>query len=111
MEDFLKQLRRVNAERAEEWMQGQESNGLFWATEFGGEAGEVLNEVKKLEREKMGWRGSRTTTEKLADEIGDVLITLDTLARHYGIDLSEAVARKFNATSDKQGFPQKLEAN
>jgi NTP pyrophosphatase (non-canonical NTP hydrolase) len=109
-EDFLTQLRRVNAERAIEWMNGKEPDVLFWATEFGGEVGEVLNEVKKLRREELGWRGSRTTVDKLADEMGDVLICLDSLARYYGIDLSTAVANKFNKTSDNQGFSHKLVA-
>ena len=104
-ERFMDQLRRVNAERAQEWCGEQVVSPLFWATELGGEVGEALNEVKKLEREAMGWRGSRTTTLKLAD----VVICLDGLARHYGIDLQQAVIRKFNATSEKQGFPHKLE--
>lgn len=103
-EEFLTQLRRVNAERAEEWMEGTASDPLFWATEFGGECGEVLNEVKKLRREELGWRGSRTTVDKLADEIGDAIISLDAIARHYGIDLIDAVAGKFNKTSKKNGF-------
>lgn len=108
-EDFLTQLRRVNAERAEQWMEGSSSDPLFWATEFGGEAGEVLNEVKKLRREELGWRGSRTTLNKLSDEIGDAIISLDAIARHYGIDLVDAVAGKFNKTSEKNGFTHMLE--
>lgn len=106
--DFLRHLREVNGERAEEWSGGH-SDPLFWAVELGGEVGEILNVVKKLVRETMGWKGSRATTQDLADEIADGVICLDSLARHYGIDIAEAVARKFNATSDKQGFPHKLE--
>lgn len=108
MSDFLDQLRRVNAERAKDWMGDTPSDPLFWATEFGGEAGEVLNEVKKLHREELGWRGSRTTVTKLRDEIGDAIISLDAIARHYGIDLADAVAQKFNATSLKNGFSHLL---
>lgn len=108
-EDFLSQLRRVNEERAIAWTGDTVVSALYWANEFAGEAGEVCNEVKKLERESYGWPGSRTTIDKLGDEIGDVLISLDGLARFYGIDLAEVTARKFNATSDKVGFPHKLE--
>ena len=32
----------------------------------------------------------------------------ESLARMYAIDLAAAITRKFNATSDKNGFPQKL---
>lgn len=109
-EDFLATLRRVNGERAEAWLMGQKSDPLFWAVELGGEVGEILNVVKKLVREELGWRGSRATVQDLADEIADGIICLDSLARHYGIDLASAVATKFNATSDKNGFPHKIAA-
>lgn len=108
-EDFLDQLRRVNGERAEEWTGGATSDPLFWAVELGGETGEILNEVKKLRREELGWPGSRTTKENLSKELADGLICLDAVARHYGIDLREAVIQKFNETSDKVGLPHKLE--
>ncbi len=108
MEDFLNQLRRVNAARWEAWSEGRGEDPLFQSNEFGGEAGEVMNVVKKLEREARGWRGSRDTVEHLGDEIADAIICLDSLARSYKIDLKEAVIRKFNATSDKNDFPHKL---
>ncbi|WP_293921062.1 hypothetical protein [Sphingobium sp. UBA5915] len=81
---------------------------MFDALELGGEVGELLNVVKKLEREQRGWRGSRAAPEDFADECGDVLICLDKLARRMGVDLAEATARKFNATSEKVGLPHRL---
>ncbi len=109
--DFLRHLREVNADRLAAWEgDDQKTDGIFHATELGGEVGEVLNVVKKLHREAMGWRGSRATIADLSDEIGDVLICLDKLAAHYGIDLATATAAKFNATSDKVGLPHKLSA-
>ena len=108
-EDFLKHLRRVNSERAQLWSQGGGEDPLFAAAEFGGEAGEVQNVVKKLVREARGWKGSRDTVEHLAEEIGDVVICLDNLARAYGIDIADATARKFNKTSEANDFPQRLE--
>jgi NTP pyrophosphatase (non-canonical NTP hydrolase) len=106
--DFLTELRKTNGERAEAWLMGQRSDPLFWAVELGGEIGEILNVVKKLVREELGWRGSRATVQDLADEIADGIICLDSLARHYGIDLVSAVTAKFNATSDKNGFPHRI---
>ena len=105
---FLDRLRQVNAARCHEWMEGAPDDPLFQAVEFGGEAGEVLNEVKKLVREQRGLRGSRSSLAKLAQEIGDCIITLDSIARAYGIDLEAAATTKFNATSDAQGFEHKL---
>jgi len=107
-EHFFEAFRRINSERQAMWCEGKEVNPLFFATELGGEVGEALNEVKKLEREKLGWKGSRTTVDKLADELADVVICAQNLAHCYGIDLQEAIVRKFNATSDKVGYPQKL---
>jgi len=108
-EDFLTQLRRVAADRMATWCSETELPcGLFHATELGGEVGEVLNVVKKLHREAQGWRGSRATVADLAEEIGDVVVCLDKLAAYYGIDLAQATAAKFNATSEKVGLPHRL---
>ncbi|MDN4632748.1 MazG-like family protein [Sphingomonas sp. PsM26] len=108
-EDFLTQLRRVSADRMTTWCSETELPcGLFHATELGGEVGEALNVVKKLHREAQGWRGSRATVEDLAEEIGDVVVCLDKLAAYYGIDLAQATAAKFNATSEKVGLPHRL---
>lgn len=107
-EHFFEAFRRINSERQAMWCEGKEVNPLFFATELGGEVGEALNEVKKLEREKLGWKGSRTTVEKLADELADVVICAQNLAHCYGIDLQDAITRKFNATSEKVGYPQRL---
>lgn len=110
MEDFFKQLRRVNGERAIAWREGDTTEDpLFASNEFGGEAGEVQNVVKKLVREARGHKGSRDTVEHLADEIGDCIICLDHIARAYGIDIAQATARKFNKTSETVGFPQRME--
>lgn len=44
----------------------------------------------------------------LADEIADVILYADLLARHYGINVSDAVRAKFNRVSEAQGFPERL---
>lgn len=105
---FIQEFAAKNAERAKAWVGDTPSDPLFWAVELGGEVGEALNEVKKLRREELGWAGSRTTIDKLEDELADVYICLDSLARHYNVDLEAAIRKKFNATSDKYGFPHKI---
>jgi NTP pyrophosphatase (non-canonical NTP hydrolase) len=106
--DGFTALREANAARQIQWANGESVGLLFRATELGGETGEVLNVCKKLERERMGWRGSRATVEDLSDELADVVICADLLAMTVGIDLYAAVVRKFNATSEKVGLPQRL---
>jgi len=107
-EAFLDQLRRVNLARYEAWIEGADAGIMFDALELGGEVGELLNVVKKLEREERGWRGSRASPEDFADECADVLICLDKLARRKGVDLAAATIAKFNATSEKVDLPHRL---
>lgn len=44
----------------------------------------------------------------LAAELADVVICVDLLAMHYGIDLAAAVVAKFDATSVKMGLSTRL---
>lgn len=101
----LATLRRKNMERQAKWPGSEHITGLFRAVEMGGEVGEALNMVKKLARLTDGIAGN--TEDKialysgLADELADIIVTADLLAEWYGIDLSRAVADKFNKTSAK----------
>lgn len=92
-------LRKANIERDKEWNPDKKLTPLFRATELAGEVGEALNVVKKIEREKLGLRGSKDTPEHLAMELADIMICVDLLAMEYNIDIGEAVACKFNQTS------------
>jgi NTP pyrophosphatase (non-canonical NTP hydrolase) len=102
--DFLLKLRAANLARNREWDPQGKISLTFRSTELAGEIGEVCNEVKKLERERLGLKGSRTSLAKLAAELADGLICLDLLAMEFGIDLAEAVRAKFNATSEERGL-------
>ena len=104
----LSDLRRANQTRQKEWDSGNQITPLYRATELAGELGEALNVVKKLERERLGIRGSRDTVEHLAEELADILICVDLLAADYDIDLSKALPAKFNATSEKVGLKTRL---
>ncbi len=101
-------LRRANIERQAIWCPDEVPDLSFRGNELGGEVGEALNVIKKLERERHGWRGSRDTRQHLAEELADVVICADLCAITAGIDLASAVVVKFNATSDKVGIPVHL---
>jgi NTP pyrophosphatase (non-canonical NTP hydrolase) len=105
MIDFEK-LRFANAKRAEEW--GGLVSLSFRGNELAGEVGEACNVIKKLERARMGLRGSRDTVAHLAEELADVIICVDLIATQEGIDLGAAVVAKFNATSEKVGLRTRL---
>lgn len=81
---------------------------LFFATELGGEVGEALNVVKKLERERLDIGGSLDTVDHLGKELADTIITACNLARCYGINLHRAIVETFNRTSDERKLPVHL---
>lgn len=85
--------------------------GADWSNAMCGEAGEAANVVKKLRRHETGMPDVLTEHElrqKLADELGDVIAYAELVAQHYGLDLGECVARKFNKISRREGFPERL---
>jgi len=83
-----------------------------WMTAVIGELGEAANVAKKLNRVRDGIPGNSETHEQLkamfADEIADTFIYLDLLAQSQGFSLEDAVLDKFQRTSKKIGYDDKL---
>lgn len=105
----LYQLREACIERDKEWARNQSGEGVelslsFRGCELGGECGELLNLLKKVERERLGLRGSRAQKSHIEQEVGDVLICLDNICMKLGIDLWEATKNSFNRKSHEMGF-------
>lgn len=108
MSNVLENLTIGNALRNKEWDPEGKLTPLFFAAELAGEVGEACNIVKKLEREKLGLRGSTSSIEYLAAELADVIICTSLLANAYNIGLVDAVVKKFNDTSVKLGLSIKI---
>lgn len=124
------QVTATNRERCERWHPGfdyppmltEDSdpvvlfgqwNGADWSNAMQGEAGEAGNVVKKLRRKDGGLRGAvdperDELLRMLGDELADTFLYLDLLATYYAIDLPAAIVRKFNAISEREGFPERL---
>lgn len=102
-------LRAANSRRNFEWDPNAKISVAFRGCELAGEAGEVANICKKLERGRIGIRGSRATPEMLAEELADVVICADLLAMQFGINLWEEIVKKFNKTSEANSLTAKLE--
>lgn len=105
--DFLTELRAANSARNEEYRAktaGEPLPILFRTTEFAGEVGELLNVIKKMERERLGWGGKRASREAMLEEFGGVMATLDLLAMDLGVDLAEATRAEFNKVTDRLGL-------
>ena len=83
-----------------------------WAVALAGETGELCNVVKKLNRVRDGIAGNKEPAallqRALADEIADVFIYLDLFAHRAGVNLEDCIRAKFNETSARVGFPERL---
>jgi hypothetical protein len=127
--NVLDQLRAANIARNPEWFPDGAPPVLpasFRGLELAGEVGEgveaalthlamltasagrICNIIKKLERERLGLNGSRSTKQALADEIGDFIVCADLIGMDFGIDLWPSTVSKFNGTSIKLGMKTML---
>lgn len=112
------ELRDTNVARCKRWhpdFPHDKWTIADWSNAAAGEMGEAANVVKKIRRAEFGHPGANDPNtsqllKMLADEIADTVIYLDLLAAHVGIDLATAIRRKFNAISEREGFPERLEA-
>ena len=104
---LLAELRSVNVVRCARFGHGFWSE-MQWGCAIGGECGELLNLLKKYERQMTNDPGHDALKKEISDEIADVIIYLDLLANQLGISLERAIQRKFNKTSEKHGFPEML---
>lgn len=104
----ISHLQQKHIERQEEWCPDQKPDLSFRGNEMGGECGEAQNVIKKLERERHGWRGSRDTVEHLGEELADVVHTAILCAITAGIDLEPYVVNKFNDTSSNNNLKTML---
>jgi NTP pyrophosphatase (non-canonical NTP hydrolase) len=110
----------ANVARCDRWHKGGLSdwNVPDWAVAMAGEAGEVCNAVKKLRRVEDDIanisdpdRQLSTRAEaiaKIGEEIADTFLYLNLLAVRLNLDLPTEVIKKFNATSERYGFPERL---
>lgn len=108
MNKIYTSLREANVARDKEWDKDSKITLSFRGNELAGEVGEACNVMKKLERERLGIGGTRATKEQLADELADAIICIDLIMMHEGIDFNEAVAKKFNETSQKYNLETRL---
>jgi NTP pyrophosphatase (non-canonical NTP hydrolase) len=113
------QLSVANRTRVARWhgdFQGGAWTGADWSNAMCGEAGETANVVKKIRRLETGSdRGPDDPPlpellTMLGNELADTVTYADLLGQYYDLDLGRCVARKFNAVSIRQGFPDRLPA-
>lgn len=98
-------LRAANVERCKSHYHPIDEWSLTdWMCCVSGEAGELAGVIKNIrraetEREENGHAIPRATLEQLGDEAADMIIYLDLLCARAGVNMGEAVRRKFNLVS------------
>lgn len=105
----------INSIRCNRWHQDakEQWTAADWMTALVGELGEAANVLKKLRRYSSGTLGQfdpepEELQKMVSEELADVYLYLDLLCRHIGVDLPAAVVQKFNETSARYGFPERL---
>jgi NTP pyrophosphatase (non-canonical NTP hydrolase) len=110
----------VNLARCNRWHPGgiEDWTPERWAVAMAGEAGEVCNALKKLFRiedeianisdpdRQLSTRSEAVA--KIGEEIADTFLYLNLLACRLAIDLPTEIRAKFNSTSEKYGFPERI---
>lgn len=83
-----------------------------WGVAVAGEAGEMCNVIKKLNRCRDGIAGNKETKEQLMEklkrEMGDVVIYLDLLAQTIGCDLETIREEVFQRKSAEIGYTEEV---
>ena len=111
--DFLARLRRENLLRVVRFGHGdiKAPHGwgpMQWGCALAGEVGELCNFLKKYQRQMPSDPSPDMLLSDIGKEIADVFIYLDLLASTFDFDLARLISSKFNATSKKFGFPERL---
>lgn len=101
----LPQFKNRKGEPAHSEPDGSDWALSAWSNAVCGELGELANLIKKVERGDMTLDEARTS---ISHELADVATYLDILAYRCGVDLDEAIIRKFNIVSDRVGATVKL---
>ncbi len=98
------ELQQACRERTAIW----QPNGVsleYRGLELGGESGEAQNAIKKLCRLRLGIVGGLDTTELIAEELADTIMSCQAIANDLGIDLPQTIRDKFNKTSREKFIP------
>lgn len=110
----ISKIQSAMQQRRKEWIHEsvpQKATLSYYGNQLAGEVGELCNDIKKLERLRLGFVGGKNTRDNIPKEMADVIMCVALLANEMGIDLDTAVAEKFNETSEKHGMDTRIAYN
>ena len=116
----FKQVAKINKKRCLRWHKKGTLDWSVsdWGVAMAGEAGEVCNAIKKLNRLRDEFANKNDPGRQIdsfeegkrviGKEIADTYLYLDLLAQRLDLDIEKEIREKFNSVSEKYGFPDKL---
>ena len=114
----FKTLREVSLTRCNRWHPGGVYDWTLsdWGVAAAGELGEACNVIKKINRLRDKITGNKANELDLislkldlAEELADAVISIDLIASRVGLALDQAIIKKFNEVSIREGFSERLE--
>lgn len=104
------ELRDANVSRCVKFGHGgiEGWNEAEWGNAIAGETGELCNVLKKIIRQMPSDPNQIELRSMASEEIADVIIYLDLLAAKLDLHLGACIKLKFNKTSEKHGFSERL---
>lgn len=99
--DILRRLEIANRQRAKEfsdYIKFKSGDFIYYSNALAGEVGELCNLTKKLSRGDRQSHGIEIF-KCIDDEAADVLIQLDLFCQVAGVNIKDALVRKFNSKS------------
>lgn len=76
-----------------------------WCLAIAGEAGELCNLVKKVERGDFTLESVR---QQVLEEVADVMTYCDLLMTQLGANTGDEIRHKFNIVSERVGFEERI---
>ena len=99
----LAMFKNAKGEPAHAKADGSDWSENDWMVAVTGEVGELANKLKKLRRGDFDLTNVQSRTSVM-EEVGDIIVYMDLLAKRLGMTLEECVTYTFNRVSKKQGL-------
>lgn len=105
---------RINIKRCDTWQKGKVWDLMDWAGCAAGEAGEAQGFGKKIRRMDEDMAQNQVTEDreelikKYGKELADTVIYCDIAATKAGLNLWDILRDKFNETSERNGFEERV---
>lgn len=105
----FKDFTEMNRARANHWHGSLDNwSTSDWGVAAGGEMGECLDAIKKMNRVRDNLQGKKATARDVAEEAADTVMYLDLLVASLGLNLEDFLIEKFNQVTFRENLPRRF---